>query len=265
MLESDAWYEVCQATIKVEYEGLDGDVDQGQEHIKRVKEIELDYKNAARACKRAIHSDSLYNHLAKMGLQYGTAFQALQNVRWDNGGLAVAELNLQSGLLPYTGPCSLAHKIHPALVDALAQLPWACLTSGATKTSPTNVPNRMRNAWITADGLMRSDADKLYAFAKTSYRGLRGTDSTCCVVDEAGQLRMIVEHIETVAIAASQYESSLEAQQRNLCSYTEWKPDIEYLHPQNSVKYLVTNIQGNPPVAFCTNLKNWSYAFIRKT
>ncbi|KAF2465949.1 BcPKS1, polyketide synthase [Lindgomyces ingoldianus] len=230
--EGGVWVEACAALIQVHYEPPEEEVDNGREQKLRTHECNRIYTNAKQRCHQKVDPRTLYQHFAKMGMQYGPTFQALRNVYWDGHQTAIAEMSLQfPEELRSAGYGSLTHKIHPTLLDAITHLPWVALTKGATQVQPTGVPSKMRGCWASSSGLTTSPSTTLRAFSTTAFKGHRGTLSSMFVLDEDDNVVMSFDHMETTAVSSADSHLSEFSKRRRLCWEMSWKCDPSLLAP----------------------------------
>ena len=237
IFEDSHWNEACQGTINVEYEGTPSEVDAGREDFEKCKRIKEQYEEAIRTCNRPVETKRMYQVFKDIGLNYGPAFQRLQNLAWDGGGEAIGEIQTPRWCQSDAQGHVQSHVIHPVTLDTAAQLMWVSLTAGASKSIPTGVPTRIRSAWISSTGLGYPDATTLRGYTRSCFKGLRGTSSSMFAVDQTNNLKISLSGLETTNVSGGDQYVKQYSNARNFCYSKEWKPDVSLMTPQQSLAY----------------------------
>ena len=246
----DNWQEHCQGWIHALYERAPSKLNGIELLSARTLANQQRHAEAERVCSRRVEPKQLYQHLGSEGLEYGAAFQGLQNLAWDGRNTSIGEVKFFEWTKQQSRHDRQAHIVHPTTLDAVCQLGWLSLTQGATRHLFNGVATtRIKNAWISASGLSEGHPVRVNGISRRS--GLRGTDVNVFAIDEAGELKLTMEGIETTSIAGLESGESLAI--RNLCFKMSWKPDIAYLKPEEIVNYCKS--ENNPPVSFYQDLE----------
>ncbi|TVY80408.1 Highly reducing polyketide synthase azaB [Lachnellula suecica] len=263
--ENENWKEVCKGTIRVEYEQENTEVDHGHEKEQEIKQLVEEYEKAVRSCDRSVAKERMYHTLTEVGLAYGSSFQGLQNLSWDGDRLAVGEIKSFDWAAQETQNHVQPHLIHPSTLDAVAQLAWVSLTKGATSKASTSIPTRLHECWLSGSGLGFPDVVTLRGCNVSSLlgpQGSQGIDSTAFALDQDGNLKISVSHLESTTV--SSIDSTSQALlQRQLCYNLEWKPD-SLLIPNEDVPKVCQPAEPGPdePVEFFDNLGLVLFSFI---
>jgi NADPH:quinone reductase-like Zn-dependent oxidoreductase/SAM-dependent methyltransferase len=263
--ENENWKEVCKGMVRVEYEQKNNEVDQGRERQQSFEHFKGILEKAARSCDRTVGKEKMYQTLRDLGLAYGPPFQGLQNLCWNGGQVAIGDIGSFDWAAQKTQHHVQPHLIHPATLDAVAQLAWVPLTKGATKKLPTSVPTRLRECWLASSGLGFPDPVALRGWTESSLLGPRGTqgiDSSAFALDQDGNLKLLVSHLESTTVSAFD-NFSLTALLRQLCYNLEWKPDPLLLPHDEIVSVCrVDQLDLDEPIRYFDNLGLVLFPFI---
>lgn len=116
-------------------------VDGGQEdHWERAR-IQKVANQAITSCTKALDSRGFYGYCEEHGLQYGEAFQLLQDIAWDGDRTSIARIDMEAMQERYASAGSPAH---PTVLDAAFHLMVAQLSKGLVEHIPTLVPSALR-------------------------------------------------------------------------------------------------------------------------
>lgn len=146
---SNRWSECFRASVQLQVDQTDvNQVDGGRErrlnHEQIRDQVEETFKSSS---ARPIDSLAFYKFCADSGgIKYGETFQQLCDVAWDGDGQSVARIPLSE--LP-TPQVSGNSPVHPAVFDAALHLGIVQLSRGLTAATPTLVPHRLTNLWIS--------------------------------------------------------------------------------------------------------------------
>lgn len=149
------WTECFHGDIEVQFGGTEAsdsissglEEETQQEHARVRRHIE----ESVASCSKAVSSKTFYKYCADRGLQFGAAFQNLQDIHWDGKNNSVARIDL-------TTPTDTERQqigdspVHPAILDAVVHLIFTQFTDGSDPASqpPTLVPQRLPKGWISA-------------------------------------------------------------------------------------------------------------------
>ena len=176
--QRDEWIESCRGTIKVIYQEHPGEIDEGNEAAEEIHHYRQIDEGAAQLCTQSIDARALYEGWQKFGYEYGPTFQLLRTVRFNDEGMAAAEVKISQA----NASTAHAHVIHPTSLDAMMQLVFATLTQGTDATS-TMVPTHIRKLWVSSSGLRdysRTCPTTIGEQAPTQRHTHRGTCTRSC-------------------------------------------------------------------------------------
>ncbi|KAJ2985763.1 hypothetical protein NUW58_g5359 [Xylaria curta] len=222
------WLENCHGTLRVVYErkqpGLDNSVHDTESAFYRRK-----YEEALERCSHSVRTEDMYSCFLSNGLNYGRAFQSLDNLAWDGGNAAIGDLKCFKWTPEHSQHDCQPHVAHPVTLDAAGQLMWVALSKGAKKTLFNGLAvTRIQDIWISSSGLSYLETDHLRAVCSTSLNGYRGTDCSMFALDPTGKLRLRISHLQTTAVGGD--ERTIVSNPRQLCFRMIYEPDIDLLN-----------------------------------
>ena len=226
---SDEWTEHCSGHITVKHELSPDPVDNGREEQEESRTWKADVAHANETCNKLINFKSTYNNLQKSGLNFGTLFRNLADVRASGSGLGrvVGSVTVPNIVQSMPKQFMHSHLIHPATMDSMIHLMIAAVLdfTGKSTLDQIRLPTFIRDVWISAD-LNAAPAHKFTGHATVSAMESGKFE---------GQIRMLGEGSDTQrirmdGIELTPLESGLaENSERQLCSAIEFKPDIHFL------------------------------------
>ena len=226
----DQWNEACQGIIQIEYEAEGTEVDKGKEARARLHQHRQDLEESIRKCRKTVDERRMYEYLQHIGLDYGDAFQALQQLSYDedvaNGKVGVFHWSAQT------------HIIHPATLDALFQLVVVALSKGTEKDIPTVMPTRIGKLWITGRGISHPSTNTVKAHARGAFSGRRKATGSMFAMDETtDDVLVLLENTEITTVATREAVTQSQNLKKRLCYRFSWKPDLDLLTHQEVLEY----------------------------
>ncbi|KAF1967921.1 ketoacyl-synt-domain-containing protein [Bimuria novae-zelandiae CBS 107.79] len=229
--QHDNWNQTFQGTVQVEYEGsaLSQELSSGiQARQSRWQNM---YTRAVETCSNEVKTSTIYPHLSRMGMQYGSTFQGLDEVYCDNIYSAVGRITARK-MQDLSSTGAEHYFVHPAVLDSLLHLAWIIRSDGATKPIVTSVPARLQSIWFSKDWLRGNNmAGKELRTCNTAVaHGFGGLSTSAIVVNEAGAVIMAMDQLQTTMSSRDHVEYEQSTPKR-LCYGLETKPDIQSLEP----------------------------------
>ncbi|KAI0436484.1 putative polyketide synthase [Xylaria telfairii] len=267
-LEAGQWAENCHGIVLVEYETESNEVDAGFEARAAEKAMSHLLENRRKTCSQKADPIAVYSHFSDMGLQFGPAFQTLQDINFNENGEVVAEVktfaNEDSNNKDRT---QQAHLIHPTTLDAFIQVALVGLTRGGRRKIPTSVPTRITNLWLSSSGLSHSEFASLCATSRQLSRGVRQTESSFAAYGPDGRLRASVDVLETTTVDRQEAGGEGdEDQKRQLCYHMDWKPDVDLIPSSQGPAYFgAAKAVDDDTAAFYQDLSCFLYSAIVTT
>lgn len=259
--EAGKWAETCRGAIQVEYERCATEVDEGQEAAWIFEHHKKLYKAAVRDCTKVANTRYLYHRLKEFGFDYGSAFQPLRNIRYNDNHEATANLML------FSGPIDRNVIIHPTSLDGILQLPVIALTKGGTNRTPTNIPTRINRLWISNAGLCPPGAESVEVCANMTVKSHRTNEASIFALDSIDQqLRIQVDGMETTAITHAESSPTPRSEAKQKFYNVDWKPDITLTNQRRLFEYCEAYcVSKFEPEDFFQDLALLLFFFIAKT
>jgi NADPH:quinone reductase-like Zn-dependent oxidoreductase/SAM-dependent methyltransferase len=226
---SDEWTEHCNGHIAVEHKSSPDPVDDGREEREENRAWRADLAQANAICEKPINFKSTYNNLQTSGLNFGTLFRNLGEVRASGSGLGKVVGSVTVPNIAQSMPKQFMHShlIHPAAMDSMIHLMIAAVLdfTGKCTLDKIRLPTFIRDVWISAD-LNAAPSHKFtgHAFVSAMESGKFEGHIKMLGGDSYSQ-RIRMDGIELTPLESSLAESS----EQQLCSAIEYKPDIQFL------------------------------------
>ncbi|KAK1148135.1 Type I Iterative Polyketide synthase (PKS) [Aspergillus melleus] len=261
------WTEACRGVMSVQYAGSsgEGEWDIARRQAKLDSQYHMERLNDTKARSQlSVPTDRMYQTLRDNGLHYGPAFQVMQNLSWDGKTDAAGDIKVFEWNKEQSQQTREEHVVHPATLDGLGQLGLVALTNGGEKMVTTGLAStRVRKAWIAASGASSPSTSTLKAYARSKFKGLRGTDTHVVALDESGDLKVWITSMETTSMSANN-ASPTEKQAKQLCGTVEWQPSLGMMTKEQLRTWCDVPSQVEEPVAFFDQLEVLLLASVRQ-
>ena len=241
--EGKDWAELCSGEIAIEYAKNADDHEGLAEELHSQVECSQEYERGSRSCTKRANVEDFYEHLEKLGLSYGPAFQTLRHIRYSGEGGAAVSVNLRDWKKCLVGTRQNgAHVIHPAALDAIFQSIFPALTKGGTEALATFVPTRFRRLWVSA-GIPGSEDADTKVFAQTDFVGFRSTNSSVRAIAAATEKACVVGEFEMTLISGKDRRLGSIVEPNRLCYHLGSKPDFTLLSPKQIESYCSSGLE----------------------
>ncbi|KAF2822312.1 polyketide synthase-like protein [Ophiobolus disseminans] len=227
--EGTSWSECCRGAIAVEFEEHTHPfaVDEHEMFL----EAEMNtLRHGREQCQSAIDIDKAYSIFKTSGIEYGPAFQGMQQLRWNKDGQATATVDLHHWRAHVEDTYCEPYLVHPATMDALFQLMLPALSNGGEVPFPTGVPTRVFNAWISAELLTAPIDAKLIAHSRVHKESFRTYHASLIAAQEGSEVPCLTGELEmsTVADVSTASGGNKDGTVKRLFNVL-WKPDFDLL------------------------------------
>ncbi|KAK9413400.1 hypothetical protein SUNI508_02599 [Seiridium unicorne] len=248
------WFENCHGNIRICYGKQKSSLDGILQH-KEDQYYQKKYEEALIACRHKVPTEKMYDHLRLNGLDYGPSFRVLDDLAWDGENCATGEIECFKWTSRHSRHERQTHIAHPVTLDAAGQIMWVALTKGAQKVIFNGVAvTRIQSAWIASSGFSYPNTESLRATCTVSLKGLRGTDSSMFAMDAAGNLKLVISHLETTAVGGD--EATMIARPRQICFGMTYKPDIDLMDADQIAAFTKPRSAGeSEPESFYQDLE----------
>ena len=232
------WNENCRGTVEVEYLQPETEVDWGKETNARALQHRKLFGDGVKRCLSDVNPRNIYDHLKLQGLEYGPAFQALQQVSYSHHGEVTANVRAFQWTAKDNKNHPQKHIIHPTTLDALLQLVPVALSKGTENDIPTLMVTRVGRLWISSSGISYPTSTAVNVHAQAAFSGHRKAQSNIFALDpETGGLLLTMENAEATSVATRDDPALSESTPRRLCNHLNWKPDMDVASPQRLLSY----------------------------
>ncbi|XXH03794.1 hypothetical protein Hte_010200 [Hypoxylon texense] len=221
---NDQWRECFHATMQVQFQEEDHQVDGGLEKRLADAQLALKREKFMRICTNSVDSGDFYEYCMSHGLNYGDYFQLLQDIKWDGTDTAVARMDIDAEKYRITS------MVHPAILDATLQLLLAQVSKGLSRSTNTFVPHQITDAWVSYSGWNQPQSSSLHVLTRGREKaGAQGLQGTIQVVADDDCPLFTINKIDMAAIAGG---VSANVAEERLLYNIEWKPQLSMVSPE---------------------------------
>ncbi|MCJ1395075.1 hypothetical protein MMC18_007956 [Xylographa bjoerkii] len=264
--ENEKWAESCRGVVQLKYDqSKSTEVDEGAEEEKLARYFKEQYHTVSRSCNKVADTRYVYQRLQEFGLDYGSNFQVLQQLRYNDNIEATGELIASRPAINPSPTVRKPYVIHPTTLDGLLQLTFVGLTKGGTYQIPTLVASRINRLWVASSEASTNEQNCLVTYAKTVRKGYRVVESSMWALNASDkQLQIQIEGFEATAVTQVTPQTKSEAKQ--VFYNIDWKPDLGMLDRQQTEGFCNRSCTSEPdPKKFYQDLAFLLYYFISNT
>ena len=171
----------CSGLLLIEYQYAEGS-DMTFEYALENLDYRDRYRDILRLCHLSEGSDTFYQELASIGLNYGPAFQGLSDIRSSEGlsccTVNVPDVDLSSGV----GDPHRPHIIHPTTLDSMFHAAFAAFKNPKGQLSSAMVPKSIDEVIVSAN-IGFNAGTKFKGFSEASKKGFRELISDLVMLD----------------------------------------------------------------------------------
>lgn len=227
------WADICEGSIATEFEEVSAQMPSGNEEKALLQHYRKIHRQGVGRCRKEVESTrTLYEFAAAIGYGFGPTFQTLHGVSHSGDADAATTVYLGEwkNKISKGARTTQEHLIHPTTLDGVFQGTIVALTKGATESSPTMVPTRIRSLWISNELLGFSDTDSLSVHSHLTFQGFRESEFSILALENGNNKPCIA--IEGYRITAVNNSTDQYHDWRRLCFGIDTKPDLEQLSPK---------------------------------
>jgi acyl transferase domain-containing protein/NADPH:quinone reductase-like Zn-dependent oxidoreductase/SAM-dependent methyltransferase len=224
LLRSDGSHEItCTGKLHADYQVEASSFTYSKEEAEKAREVRSKFEAVTAACKPVLSSAEWYEKIGmETSLEYGAAFQVLDDIQCNKHGKAVAEL------VPRCEDSTTPHSVHPTTLDGAFQVGLFAV-SGMRKAAQA-VPTFVSHVWIALEGFGRLKQPVQKAFVEVMDVSTHGGTFDVTAVNAHNASRVLEIHGLEVTTVASNTEVLTTLQDAQyLCSHMEWKVDLDML------------------------------------
>ena len=215
----------CSGLLLIEYQFAEGS-DMALEHALESLESRDHYRDTLRSCHISEEPDTFYQELAKIGLNYGPAFQGLSEICSGEGlsccAVSVPDIGLSSG----GGDNQRPHIIHPTTLDTMFHAVFAAFKHPKGQLNSTMVPKSIDEVIVSAK-IGYSAGTIFKGFSHTSRKGFRELISDLVMLDShlLGPVVSVKGFCCAALLAITESPSEeLALAEKKIFSKAVWKP-----------------------------------------
>ncbi|KAI3330341.1 hypothetical protein F4824DRAFT_478888 [Ustulina deusta] len=218
----DRWNECFRATIQIQYEEQETEVDHGMEKRLANNQAMLRYKHASDVCTTKINSQRFYRDSTEHGIRYGEWFQILEDIRCDGTATSIARINVT--------PKHQASLVHPAILDAAFHVLRVSITKGLTEVSGTQIPMSLHDGWFSAYGWQATHTSSIrYMTMASSKAGREAKEGAIYALADDNSILCRVQRLVTAQV--SKVDKADPASKKLLYGVV-WQPQLSLLDPE---------------------------------
>lgn len=234
----DQWNETCRGTIQIEYEEKESEVDGGREAKARLARYRQTLEEGDRECSNMVSRTRMYEYMQHIGLEYGRAFQALEQISSNSEGVARGKVSVFQWSAQEIAHHMQPHIIHPTTLDTVFQLMIVALSKNADDEIPTIVPTRVGKLWITGQGVSHPTTSKFNAHARAVFSGKRKAYGSIFAMDEiTNNILVLLEDAEVTTVATREAATQSQDLKKRLCYKFALRPDLDLLSHRQVQEY----------------------------
>lgn len=167
-LRGHRWPQICNGVGSLEYEVVHTCKDT---HIASFEKSQKTAYLGSQRCKESVQPTQFNKNLSDLGFGFGSFFQSLENIRYNDVGEATATIRVNGWREKDPKFNVKEHVIHPTAMDGFFQLGMAAISQGGWCAIPTMVPTQLESLWIS-NGLLNSPIEtEIQVYTKSTFRG----------------------------------------------------------------------------------------------
>lgn len=231
---SDKWTEHCSGDIAIESAKITDPIDNGREAKAKAQAHWEGFRRAEEDCIRSMNFPMIYKNLQREGLNFGSLFQNLGNVRTSGSRCGIMTGTVSTPNIAKAMPKEYMHShlIHPATMDSMIHMMIAAVIdfNGKNSLDTIRLPTFIRDMWVSAD-MSSSPGHKFTGHASVAPSKAGKFQGRIQVFDAYTKVhRISVNDIELTPLESG----SDEILKRQLCTVIDWKPDVDFLDSKSA-------------------------------
>lgn len=238
------WDEVCRGSVRADFGRVRSDVDGGKETDETYCRLKNLHRRGVTICRKSIEPAKMYQQLKEeIGIEYGSAFLLLDQIRCNDQGEAIATIApfRDFGDTYYQANKAKSAIIHPTTLDGIFQTVFVALTKGGTVPLRTMVPTRIGKLWVSCSGVENPFLSMQEVYAQAHLSSQRSARSYISVFDSSRQQpTAYVQEFEMTAISAPEDLSRAHDKAKQICFHMDRKVDIDSLNLGELQRYCKT-------------------------
>ncbi|KAJ4205641.1 hypothetical protein NW767_003703 [Fusarium falciforme] len=226
------WEQHATGLIQARYQQGEWKATFGQ-HQKR-------YESVKATCGKPIVPRQLYELLDTVGMNYGTLFQNITQIRKGDHG-CVSQVRVPDTKSKMPAKFEYDHLIHPATLDSMFQ------TLFAIDNEPM-VPTYIKSIFVSSD-ISRDQGNTFAGYATATRSGIRDANADISMAQSCWTRPSVVInglHLTRISSPAP-IQGEFLPNHRTLCTHVVWKRDITMVRNPTSIEHLIMGIAYKYP------------------
>ncbi|TLD05739.1 uncharacterized protein PgNI_08484, partial [Pyricularia grisea] len=236
--ENDDWKEHCRGFVWTEYAQTGSSANVEPSLLVR-RQCEEEIEQAKKTCRSRVYADKVYRKLANIGLDFGTTFRTLKDVKFDGTSRILARAESQVSHIKKSMPREYLHPhlVHPSMLDAVLQANLIPLVLGSASTDSL-VPVFASDLWVSAatkEGVdFHNSAYLISSHAKLTPGTADAEASFFGIHADTGEPLVTSSGLAFKAIPNN--ASSGQRDHHRPALNLDWKPDPNYLTEEDALR-----------------------------
>lgn len=198
------------------------------------------YESIKAACRKSIVPRQLYELLDNVGMNYGTLFQNITEIRNGDHG-CVSEVRVPDTKSKMPAKFEYDHLIHPATLDSMFQ------TLFAIENEPM-VPTYIKSIFVSSD-ISRDRGNTFTGYAAAKRSGIRDANADIAMAQSCWtRPSVVINGLRLTKISSPPpVQGGFIPNNHTLCTHILWKKDITMEKDINSVEYFIRGVAYKYP------------------
>ena len=216
----------CSGLVVAEYEAADNST-MALERALEDQAAKDEYDEIQEQCQSVKDSRIFYNELASLGLNYGPAFQNMENVRTCDGKSCCTVkafpwgTNRSEAQPPVT---------HPATLDAMLHAAFAAFKGGKGQLKEAMVPRVVDEIFLSVQSYSKNDL-RFKGFATATKHGFRELMADIDMLDAVTMKPAVtIRGLCFVSIPGAREPQNASGSEKSMCTKLTWIPALRQQH-----------------------------------
>ena len=237
--ENNDWCRCCHGSIVLEYH--DNDLSFRENAV-------IEHEHIVNLCQFPIPRDEFYRSLCHSGLEYGPAFQTINQLHCGSGhdqvGFGVVDMQRKSSLKMRN---QAPHFIHPTVLDGILQVAFSGLNRGGEIKMPTYVPAEIKRLWLSANVSRIIDKESLIQVsAELVPQNSRAYTANYITLWKGSKQPLVIGDVTLMSIGSAMEMTQVTQESISLYQVV-WKPDVNLITSESESRPLVGYRTENEP------------------
>lgn len=220
----------CNGLLLIEYTSAE-DSDMSAERDLEDQTAQAQCGKTESLCPTRTNTKDFYTELASVGLNYGSTFQNVSNIRRGRG-VSCCDVNISEHAFPaLSGEAERPHIIHPTTLDAMFHAVFAAYKDPKGRLREAMVPTSIDEMIISADAPFEVGS-RFKGFSNASKHGFRELMADLIMLSETSNRPAVTVKgfcFAAISGSAGASDEDMEPTTKKLFSKMVWKPALELL------------------------------------